>query len=226
MEVTVLVFASYREVVGQKSLTLKLPPGATVRDAAHRLEADYPGLSLKGALAAVNERYAAPEAALEKGDTLAFFPPVSGGADADFFLVTDSALDLAGLVSSVSAPAYGAVATFVGTVRSPNAGVTVAYIDYQGYEDMIQTQMRFIADEARARYDLGRIALAHRLGRLGPGEASIMVAVSSAHRREALSACRYLIERSKELLPVWKYEVAEGGEGGWVKGVSTAAEPL
>jgi MoaE-MoaD fusion protein len=226
VEVEVLVFASYREVVGRKSLTLQLPLNATVRDAAHRLEADYPALSLKGALAAINERYAAPEAALEQGDTLAFFPPVSGGTDADLFLVTERVLDLAGLVSSVSAPAYGAVATFVGTVRSPNAGVIVAYIDYEGYEGMIQTQMCLIANEARARNALGRIALAHRLGRLGPGEASIMIAVSSAHRREALSACRYLIDRSKELLPVWKYEVAEGSEGGWVKGVSTASKPL
>ena len=92
----VLLFSSYRDAAGQRELELTLPTGATVRDAAARLEADYPDLKLKGALAARNEVYAGPDEALEAGDTLAFFPPVAGGSGKpeDWFFVTDKALDV------------------------------------------------------------------------------------------------------------------------------------
>jgi molybdopterin synthase catalytic subunit len=141
------------------------------------------------------------------------------------FLVTDGPIDLQKLVAFVTDPAYGAVATFVGTVRSPNAGVEVAYIDYEGYDTMIRTQMAEVAAELRREGDLGRIALAHRLGRLRPGEASIAVVVSGRHRRETLAACQRGIDLCKERLPVWKYEVGADG-GAWVAGSSGAATPL
>ncbi|MDQ3396935.1 MAG: molybdenum cofactor biosynthesis protein MoaE [Deinococcota bacterium] len=230
MRVELLLFASYREAVGKKSLSLELEGGARIRDVAAGLERDYPGLRLQGALAAVNERYASPDDALFEGDTLAFFPPVSGGSGeqdlpGDIFVVTREALNFGGLIARASALCHGALACFFGTVRSPNAGSEVAYIDYEGYESMMRRQMEVIAAEARERHDLGRVVIAHRLGRLLPGEASIAIVVASRHRLEALAACHYCIDRSKELLPVWKYEVS--GEGGsWLAGSSAAAEPL
>lgn len=240
MTIEVLLFASYREAVGARALSLELEEGARVRDAAARLEAEHPELALKGALAAIDEVYARPDSLLEEGATLAFFPPVSGGSEAtseaaskttsettdagDVLLVTNDALDLGELSRRVSAPAYGASAFFLGTVRSPNAGSEVRYIDYEGYESMMRRQLARVAAEARARFALGRVALAHRLGRLGPGEASIAIAVSSQHRQDALLACQFCIERCKELLPVWKYEVTQ--EGRWVTGSSAATEPL
>jgi molybdopterin synthase catalytic subunit len=141
------------------------------------------------------------------------------------FLVGEAPIDLQELIAFVTDPAYGAIATFVGTVRSPNAGVEVAYIDYEGYDAMIRTQMAEVAVELRREGQLGRIALAHRLGRLRPGEASIAVAVSGRHRRETLAACQHGIDLCKERLPVWKYEVGADG-GAWVAGSSEAAPPL
>jgi len=231
MRVTVLLFARYREQVGQKELTLELPGGATVRDAAGRLEADHGDLTLKGALAAINEEYAAPDTALSDGDALALFPPVAGGSGAaalgatDHLFVTEGVLELAHLQSLATASEYGAVASFVGTVRSPNHGKRVRHIAYEGYEGMMLAQMKVVASELRARFDLGKVVLAHRLGELTPGEASIAVVVSSEHRRDALQAVQAGIDRCKELLPVWKLEVTEDGER-WVEGSSAAAETL
>lgn len=228
MTVEVLLFASYREAVGARALRLELTEGARVRDAAAKLEAEHPELTLGGALAAIDEVYARPDSPLQEGATLAFFPPVSGGSEAmnagDVFLVTEDALDLGELCRRVSSPAYGASAFFLGTVRSPNAGSEVRYIDYEGYESMLVRQLARVAEEARARFALGRVALAHRLGRLRPGEASIAIAVSSRHRQDALLACQFCIDRCKDVLPVWKYEVAQ--EGRWVAGSSAATEPL
>jgi molybdopterin synthase catalytic subunit len=224
MTVVVLLFASYRHQIGVRQLALTLPDSATVRDAAKRLEADYPDLSLKGALCAVNERYVSPDTALQEGDTLALLPPVSGGAG-DCLLVTDEALKLDELIRYVSAPAYGAVASFIGTVRSPNRGKVVHFVDYEGYRAMIITQLKIIAAELRTSFSLGQVAVAHRLGRLIPGEASIIIAISSVHRAEALQATQACLEQCKVRLPIWKYEVGET-EADWVRGVGSAAETI
>ena len=226
MTLEVLFFASYREQVGQKALRLELPDGASVRDAATALEATYPDLKLKGALAARNEVYAAPDETLQEGDVLAFFPPVAGGSEPDdHFFVTEDVLDLGACVARASSPEYGAVSSFLGTVRSPNRGQNVAYIDYQGYETMILEQMRRAAAELRAQFGLGRIVFGHRLGKLTPGEVSIIIVISSRHRKEALLAAHVAIDRLKELLPVWKLEATPEGQS-WVEGSTTAAEPL
>ncbi len=230
MTVEVLFFASYRERVGQSRVTLTLPAGSSVREAAAALEADYPELELRGALAAIDETYAAPDETLSEGVTLAFFPPVAGGSgqDADspdHFFVTDAELNLSRCVQLATHARYGAVVTFSGTVRSPNAGQQVEHIDYQGYEAMILVQMKRAASELRDRFELGHIVFAHRLGRLEPGEASIVIVVSSAHRKDALLATHAAIDRLKEILPVWKLEVTTDG-GRWVEGSAAASETL
>ena len=227
MTVEVLFFASYREQVGETRVTLTLPAGASVREAAATLETDYPELKLRGALAAIDETYAAPDETLSEGVTLAFFPPVAGGAEdpPNHFFVTDAELELSRYVRLASQARYGAVVTFSGTVRSPNARQRVEHIDYQGYEAMIFTQMKRAATELRERFELGHIVFAHRLGRLEPGEASIIIVVSSAHRKDALLATHAAIDRLKEILPVWKLEVTADGRR-WVEGSAAATEPL
>lgn len=141
------------------------------------------------------------------------------------FIVTHNKLEPLEYIEAVTADAFGAVATFFGTVRSPNLGEVVKFIEYEGYDGMIKTQMAVLASELRAEFDLGHIVLAHRLGKLGPSEASIAIVISSKHRKDALAACERGINRAKELLPVWKYEVNEQGSN-WVEGSSVASEPL
>ena len=156
--------------------------------------------------------------------------PGAGGADvessrADRFEVVTTPLDPGAIAASVRTDACGAIASFVGTVRSPNRGEAVSHLEYEGYEAMILAEMHRIADELRAAYGVAAVALAHRLGRLEVGEASIVVAAASPHRRAALAACDRGIDLCKERLPVWKREVTASGES-WVEGASSAGPVL
>lgn len=134
-------------------------------------------------------------------------------------------IELAPLVAAASAPAWGAVASFVGSVRSPNHGNTVHYIDYEGYEPMMIAEMGRLVEEVAARHAVGRCVIVHRLGRLRPGEVSLAVVVASAHRAAALRACEELVEGLKARLPVWKYEVDASG-GTYVAGRADAGPTL
>lgn len=132
-------------------------------------------------------------------------PPLA--AAAGVVAVTLEPIDPAQLLASVGSPACGAVASFLGSVRSPNRGQPVLHIDYEGYEAMMVAEMERLVQDLRARFEVGPVAIAHRLGRLRPGEIGLAVAVASAHRGAALEACADLVESLKTRLPVWKYEV-------------------
>lgn len=131
--------------------------------------------------------------------------------------VRREALDLATLQAQVCDARSGAVASFLGTVRSPDAGATVAWIDYEGYDAMIDREAERIADELEAEGPLLGLALVHRLGRCRPGEASIAIVACSAHRDAAFAACREALERAKARLPVWKRQHEPGGAR-WLPG--------
>ncbi|WP_456411652.1 molybdopterin converting factor subunit 1 [Oceanithermus sp.] len=222
MQVDVRLFAHYREAAGTGRLKLELPEGSTVTDARRALEAAHPGLDLSGGMAAVNEELVPPDAPLRDGDEVAFLPPVSGGEEAVRTGLTEEALEplLGELVSWATAPAYGAIVTFIGTTRTPNKGREVRHLTYEAYPEMAEKVLERIAREMHERWTLGRVALVHRLGRVGPAEASIVIVVSAPHRPEAFEAARYAIERVKLILPVWKKEHLEDGEV-WVEGGAT-----
>ncbi|WP_027891416.1 molybdopterin converting factor subunit 1 [Calidithermus chliarophilus] len=223
MRIDVLFFALFREQAGTRATALELPEGATVRDAQRALEARFPGLALGQGLAAVNQEFRPAEHPLSEGDELAFLPPVSGGgvpevAEAqDSWGLTEEPLEPQRWLDWASAPPYGAVVSFLGTTRSPNKGKEVAYLEYEAYGGMAERVMGQIIAEMRGRWVLGRVALWHRVGRVEPAEASILIVVSSPHRPEGFEACRYAIERVKQVLPVWKKEYLTDGSH-WVEG--------
>ncbi|MER3484098.1 MAG: molybdenum cofactor biosynthesis protein D/E [Meiothermus sp.] len=221
MRIRVLLFALYREQVGQTKLELDLDPGSTVADAKAALEAQFP-LQLSGGLAAVNEQLAQPDTLLQNGDELAFLPPVSGGVSEvggakDRYGLTTEVLQVEPWIEWASDDPYGAVISFLGTTRSPNKGQNVAWLEYEAYGGMAERTIAQIIAEMRERWVLGRVALWHRLGRVYPKEASILIVVSSPHRPEAFEACRYAIERVKQILPIWKKEFRPDGSH-WVEG--------
>jgi len=111
----------------------------------------------------------------------------------------------------------GAVALFVGTVRNHNKGRKVLYLEYEAFAEMAQMEMARIETEALERFDISRVALVHRTGRLEIGEVSVIAAVASAHRGAAFDACRFVIDTLKQRVPIWKKEVFEGGEV-WIEG--------
>ena len=126
-------------------------------------------------------------------------------------------LDLSALLALVQAPSLGGVAVFLGTVRDHHAGRAVVRLEYEAYPEMAEAEMRKIAEEAKARFGVARIAVAHRTGRLEIGETSVAVVVGSAHRREALEACRFVIDTLKRTAPIWKRELYEDGAA-WIEG--------
>ena len=128
------------------------------------------------------------------------------------FEITDRPIDLERLQQAVHHPAAGAVVTFVGTTRNENVGRRVIRLEYEAFAGMAQKEMRRLATAARKRWPLRRVAMAHRIGVVPVGEASVGIAVSSGHRREAFEACHWLIDRLKEIVPIWKKEHFRGGE--------------
>jgi len=126
-------------------------------------------------------------------------------------------LDLGSLLAFVQAPSLGGVAVFLGTVRDHHAGRAVVRLEYEAYPEMAEAELRKIAEEARARFGVARVAVVHRTGRLQIGEASVAVVVASEHRREALEACRFVIDTLKRTAPIWKRELYEDGAA-WIEG--------
>jgi len=139
------------------------------------------------------------------------------------FRITPQSLDVLEIMRAVEDPGAGAVAVFAGVVRDENLGRRVEYLEYDAYPPMAEKKMRDIADEVRSRWPVSGVAMAHRTGRLEIGEASVVIAVSSAHRADAIEACHYAIDRLKATVPVWKKEVFEGGEE-WLEGTPVGEE--
>jgi molybdopterin synthase catalytic subunit len=128
------------------------------------------------------------------------------------FRVTNQPIDLDELVRYVTDPEAGAIATFIGTTRNNNEGRKVIALDYEAYPEMAEKELARIGADANKQWPVCRIAIVHRLGPVQIGEASVMIAVSSAHRDAAFAASRFAIEEIKKTVPIWKKEVFEGGE--------------
>lgn len=128
------------------------------------------------------------------------------------FRVTNQTIDLNQLIAYVTDPEAGAIATFVGTTRNHNEGRKVIALDYEAYPEMAEKELARIGADAKQQWPICRMAIVHRLGPVQIGEASVIIAVSSAHRDAAFAACRFAIEEIKKTVPIWKKEVYKGGE--------------
>jgi molybdopterin synthase catalytic subunit len=138
------------------------------------------------------------------------------------FAIGPAPLALEPLVSAVASESDGvdgAIATFLGLVRNHNQGRRVRYLEYEAYEPLALKAFERIDDEVRRRWPGVRVALHHRTGRLSIGEASVAIVTASPHRGDAFAACRYVIERVKQIVPVWKREYFEGGDV-WIEGAT------
>jgi len=224
MVVRIRLFAQLRERAGTSELELELPDGARVRDAlaAPTVASLADGLPL---VLAVNREYAVADALLSAGDELALIPPVSGGAGesqapaaaVSHVALRDGPLSLDALVERVRDPRAGAVVTFSGVTRE------VPTLEYEAYTEMALEQMRAVVAEAIARHGLCAAAAEHRIGSVPLSEASVIVAVSAPHRAEAFAGGREIIDRLKELAPIWKREIDEAGDATWVPGTTPPA---
>jgi MoaE-MoaD fusion protein len=202
VRVRVRLFAGLRERAGWSTREIE---AATVADV-------WPALDLgdepSGLLYAVNKQYAERTLSLSDGDEVALIPPVSGGA----FRLSDEPLSVEAAIDEVRDERAGAIATFSGTTRVESRGRTVQWLDYEAYEGMAEQVMSQLAAELKAKHEIVAVAIHHRVGRVDIGEISVVIAVSAAHRAAALAACHEAIDTLKEIVPLWKKEVYEGGE--------------
>jgi len=228
MNLRLKLFATLRERAGASDLDRQFSDGVSVADVWSALTREFPALAGQhDALSfAVNQEYVKPDFRPLDGDEVAFIPPVSGGLNDDVVgpvSIVRAPIDLAALQKAVSDPGAGAIATFVGTTRNENSGRVVLRLEYEAYEPMALSEMRKLAEEAGRRFKIIRAAITHRIGVVEIGEASVAIAVAAPHRAEAFDACRFLIDRIKEIVPIWKKEHFEGGEI-WV-GCQTSHPP-
>jgi molybdopterin synthase catalytic subunit len=133
--------------------------------------------------------------------------------------ITSDPLDVGALARLVEAPGIGAVVTFLGIVRDHNQGRRVEHLVYEAYEPLAERSLARIVAEVRDEWPSVTLALHHRIGRLDIGEASVAIAAGSAHRADGFAACRYAIERVKQIVPIWKHEYFQGGDV-WIEGAT------
>ena len=131
--------------------------------------------------------------------------------------ITHEPLDRVALIAEVTHASVGGIVVFEGVVRDNARGKQVRYLEYDVYPEMAIAKIREIVAEAEKRWNVERVAIAHRVGRLEIGEASVIIVVATPHRAEAFEACRYIIDTLKTTVPIWKKEVATNGEE-WVEG--------
>lgn len=126
--------------------------------------------------------------------------------------LTEKHIDVQKVIETATSLSAGAVNVFIGTVRNNAHGKNVLWLEYEAYETMAVGEIRKIIDEASQRWPLLGWAISHRIGTLKPGEVSVVVAVSTPHRKDSFDACQFIIDTVKEKAPIWKKEVFEDGE--------------
>jgi MoaE-MoaD fusion protein len=210
--IKVRFFGECRELAGAETMDLQIS-SASVGAAMEMIVEQCPAMKKFASrlLTAVNEDYAMPATRLSDGDTLAVFPPVSGGASEDIVALTHDPIEARELVRLLLRGKVGAVATFEGIVRDRSMGKQVISLEYEAYEPMALKMIEQIAGEIHDRWPVDRVGIVHRLGRLDVGETSVVIVITSAHRHAALEACHYAIDRLKMIVPIWKRECFQDG---------------
>ncbi len=212
MIVTIQLFASLKEALGE-TIDIEVPEPVTVSSLLRRFVEEHPQFAAAedNLNVAVDLEYSRADAPIGPGQEVAIFPPVSGGRGTNHEIVTGP-IDERELIAKVASPGAGAIATFHGVVRDNSLGRKVLYLLYEAYPPMAVRELENIEREIRERWEVEKVAISHRIGRLEIGESSVVIAVSSPHRKEALEASQFAIDRLKQTVPVWKKEYWEGGE--------------
>ena len=230
VRIKVLFFGQLKEIVGQPEESAEFAEGSVLQNVFDHYSMLFPriGELSKSIVMARNQQFSAASTPVSDGDEIAFLPPVSGGAgpythlisDAaagHFFALTREPINAAEIKKQLLRPEDGAVVDFEGVVRNNTKGRMTKYLDYECYEEMAVKMMAQIGTEIAAAHSIGRIAMVHRLGRMEIGEASVVIVVTSPHRRPAFEAALEGINRLKKLVPIWKKEYFVDGEV-WVEG--------
>jgi molybdopterin synthase catalytic subunit len=229
VRIRVLFFGVIREIVSLREDTIEVPEGARLETVLESYSSRFPRLREMTASIGMarNQQFASPVSPVFEGDEVAFLPPVSGGSAAythqiedpqgHFFGLTRDPIDGGVIARRLLRGEDGAFVNFEGVARNNTKGRPTQYLEYECYEPMAIKVMQEIGVEIARSFAIGRIAMVHRLGRIGIGETSVVVVVTAPHRKPAFEAALEGINRLKRLVPVWKKEFFVDGEV-WVDG--------
>ncbi len=228
VRIKVLFFGIIRDVVGLREDSVEIAPGASLGTLFDQYAARFPRLQEMSAstVLALNQQFSRPSAPLSDGDEVAFLPPVSGGSpythhiaipEGNFYALTREKIDGTAIAKSLLQGKDGAFVNFEGVTRNNTNGRGTRFLDYECYEPMAVKTMAEIGADIARNFDISRIAMVHRLGRIEISETSVAVVVTSPHRKAAFDAALEGINRLKKLVPVWKKEYFVDGEV-WVEG--------
>lgn len=219
----IALFAGLAERLGTRYLEPDWPEEQmTAGQLKTKLMERYPAhaADIAPCFVACNQAFARDEASVRREDELALLPPVSGGSDGkhsedigggERYAIVTQPIDAAAVLRLIAHPDHGANIAFIGTTREWTQGKRTVSLEYEAYEPMALAMMRQIGEEIAARWSGTRTAITHRIGPVGIGEASVVIAVSSPHRAACYEASRYAIDRLKQTVPIWKKEVYEDG---------------
>ena len=212
MQIQVRYFAVFRERLGREGEALELPDGASVGAALEALEARHEVVrALRGRYqTAVNQEMVRADVRLADGDELVLIPPVAGGDDRHARII-DEPLSLDRVMAAVASLDTGGVVTFTGLVRRSSGGRAVERLEYEAYREMAEKVLIALCDQVEADFAGARVAVEHRVGKLVIGDIAVVIAAAAPHRAEAFAACRALIDRLKERVPIWKKEIGPDG---------------
>jgi MoaE-MoaD fusion protein len=226
-QIKVLFFATYKDIVGSKQISLEVSEETNVSDLRIRLIQKYPELNgkLETAVISINRKFSVDTEMIPLEAEIAIFPPVSGGSGSDYptiCTITNDEIDIDDLIRQITLPTTGAVCSFTGIVRAETKRDhphQTKYLEYEAYEPMAQEKLYQIASEIRTKWTtIEGIALVQRIGHLNAGAVSVVIACSAAHRDTGVfDAAHYGIDRLKEIVPIWKKEITPQGKK-WVEG--------
>ena len=220
-----------KDIVGHSQQTLEVGDRSSLDTIFEHYANQFPRMRQLRAstVVALNQQFVKGATEIADGDEVAFLPPVSGGSakspytheiiddEGNFFALTRHIIDSKAVVDRVLRGGDGAYIDFVGVVRDNTKGRQTLHLDYECYEAMAIQVMAKLGREIKANHSIGRIAIVHRLGRMEIGEASVLVVVTSPHRKPAFDAALEGINRLKKMVPIWKKEHFADGEV-WVEG--------
>jgi molybdopterin synthase catalytic subunit len=126
--------------------------------------------------------------------------------------ISDKPINVQSVIEATQSEAAGAINVFIGTVRNQTSQKAVVGLDYEAFEAMAIKKMQEIADEAKGKFPVLKVAMAHRVGKLKLGEIAVVIAVATQHRAESFAACKFIIDALKEVVPIWKKEIFEDGD--------------
>jgi molybdopterin synthase catalytic subunit/molybdopterin converting factor small subunit len=209
MAIKIELFAAFADFAGGRDLTVNYRTGMTCLDVWAEVCRLHPKMASLPPLFAIEEEYVPADTKIDDATTLLLFPPLSGGRSSFIF---ETPLSVERAVQAVADPEAGGEAFFIGRVRRHSGGKTIRRLFYECRVPMAERQIERLTRQMFERWPLAKVHIEHRIGWLDVGEIAVIIAVSAAHRKEALEACSHAIDELKRTVPIWKKEVSVNGE--------------